>query len=320
MEKIGIKMALAILMSALLLSGAQAAVPEKLIPGGDTIGLELDLQGVSVVELANDASGNGGLKPGDLICRVGTMEISTAEQLRKEVQASQGKLMDLGIVRNGEEKNIKLSPLQTAEGWKLGVYVRDHLKGIGTVTYYEEDGDFGALGHGVSGEENKGLLPLRGGDVLPSEVASVAKGKVGKPGCLRGTWQEGTTCGKVERNTPQGIFGKMEIGQNDALPVGESDGVHKGEALIRSTVQGREVRSYTVEICEIHHTETHDRNLLLRVTDPELLSATGGIEQGMGGSPIIQDGKLIGAVTHVLIDDPTMGYGIFIENMLDAAS
>ncbi len=320
MEKFGIKTALVVAISALLLSGAQAAVPEKLIPGGDTIGLELDLEGVSVVELANDISGKAGLKAGDLICKVGQTEISTAEQLREAVQASEGKLMELVVLRNGEEKTLKLSPLQTAEGWKLGVYVRDQLKGIGTVTYYEEDGDFGALGHGVSGEESGSLLPLRGGDVLSSEVASVVKGKVGDPGCLRGAWQNGSVCGKVERNTPQGIFGKMEVGKENALPVGESDRVHKGEALIRSTVQGREVRSYTVEICEIHETETHDRNLLLRVTDPALLSATGGIVQGMSGSPIIQDGKLIGAVTHVLIDDPTMGYGIFIENMLDAAA
>lgn len=319
MEKFGIRAALAVILTVLLPLGVWAAVPEQLIPGGDTIGLELELEGVSVVELANDIPGKAGLRCGDLICRVDGSNISTVDQLSKAVQDSGGRTMVLTVLRNGEEKTLKLSPLQTADGWKLGVYVRDHLNGIGTVTYYEEDGNFGALGHGVNGGESNVLLPLRGGSVLPSEVASVVKGEVGSPGCLRGAWQRGSCCGKVERNTPQGIFGRIEAGKEGSLPVGEASQVHKGAAEIRSTVQGREVHSYRVEICDIYDTDTHDRNLLIRVTDPALLSTTGGIVQGMSGSPIIQDGKLIGAVTHVLIDDPTMGYGIFIENMLNAA-
>ena len=318
-NRMGIRALLAGTLCTLLLSGAWAAVPDKLIPGGDTIGLELKLEGVSVVELGGDFPEKAGLRCGDLICKVNGKELSTAEDLRTAVQGSHGKPLTLTILREGEEKNLCLSPVQTAEGWKLGVYVRDQLKGIGTVTYYEEDGDFGALGHGVSGGESNGLLPLREGNVVPSEVASVVKGEAGTPGCLRGAWQAGNSCGKVERNTPQGIFGKMEKGQEAALPVGDSSQVHKGAAEIRSTVQGREVKTYSVEICDIYQRDSHDRNLLIRVTDPALLSATGGIVQGMSGSPIIQDGKLIGAVTHVLIDDPTMGYGIFIENMLDAA-
>ena len=319
MEKFGIRTALAVILSVLLLTGAWGAMPETLIPGGDTIGLELELKGVSVVELANDIPAKAGLRCGDLICMADGREISSVEQLTKAVQNSGGKTMSFTVLRNGEEKKLNLSPIQTADGWKLGVYVRDHLKGIGTVTYYEEDGDFGALGHGVNGGESNSLLPLRGGSVAPSEIASVEKGKSGTPGCLRGAWQKDASCGKVERNTPQGIFGKMDKGRQSALPVGDASTVRKGPAEIRSTVQGSEIRTYTVEICEIHNTDTHDRNLLLRVTDPALLNTTGGIVQGMSGSPIIQDGKLVGAVTHVLIDDPTMGYGIFIENMLDAA-
>ena len=311
---------MAVILCGSILLGAQAAVPETLIPGGDAIGLELDIEGISVVEMANDIPEKAGLRCGDLICKADGKPLSSAEELKAAVETAQGRPMALTVVRGGEEKTVKLSPVQTAEGWKLGVYVRDGLKGIGTVTYYEEDGDFGALGHGVSGSEGTGLLPLRGGDVLPSEVASVVKGEAGTPGCLRGAWQEGTACGKVERNTHQGIFGTMEKGSGPALPVAPASQIHKGKAEIRSTIHGRNVETYTVEICEICDTETHDRNLLLKVTDPKLLEATGGIVQGMSGSPIIQDGKLIGAVTHVLIDDPTMGYGIFIENMLDAAS
>ncbi len=320
MEKIGIRVALAAFLCVLLPAAAWAAVPDTLIPGGEPIGLDLELKGVSVVELANDIPAKAGLRCGDLICMADGAEISTVEELARAVQGSGGRTMVFTVLRNGEEKTLKLSPIATSEGWKLGVYVRDRLKGIGTVTYYEEDGDFGALGHGVSGGESSSLLPLRGGKVAPSEVASVVKGEAGTPGCLRGAWQKDASCGRVERNTPQGIFGTMTKGPEGALPVGEAATVCKGPAQIRSTVHGREVRTYTVEICEIHHTDTHDRNLLLRITDPALLNTTGGIVQGMSGSPIIQNGKLIGAVTHVLIDDPTMGYGIFIENMLDAAS
>ena len=319
MKKFGIRVALTMFLSALLLTGALGAMPDSLIPGGEAIGLDLELDGVSVVELANDIPAKAGLRCGDLICMANGQEIDSVEQLTQAVQSSGGRTITFTILRNGEQKKLQLSPIQTADGWKLGVYVRDQLKGIGTVTYYEEDGDFGALGHGVSGGESNTLLPLRGGNVAPSEVASVTKGEAGTPGCLRGAWQKDASCGKVEKNTPQGIFGKMETMHQRALPVGDASTVCKGPAEIRSTVLGREIRTYSVEICEIHNTDTHDRNLLLRVTDPALLSATGGIVQGMSGSPIIQNGKLIGAVTHVLIDDPTMGYGIFIENMLDAA-
>ncbi|MBR6826411.1 MAG: PDZ domain-containing protein [Oscillospiraceae bacterium] len=319
MEKFGIKLFTGLLVCTLLMAGAAAAVPERLIPGGNTIGLELQLGGVSVVELANDLPGKVGLRCGDLICSINGNPISSVEDLRKTVQDSQGKTLTLSILRKGEEKTVKLSPFQTAEGWKLGVYVKDRLTGIGTVTYYEEDGDFGALGHGVSGGDSSALLPLQGGNVLPSEVAAVTKGECGAPGCLQGAWKKGQTGGTVSRNTPQGIFGNMTPAGREPIPVGGSRSVHKGAAEIRSTVRGTEVKTYTVEICEIYETQSHDRNLLIRVTDPDLLSATGGIVQGMSGSPIIQDGKLIGAVTHVLVDDPTMGYGIFIENMLDAA-
>ncbi|MBP3412595.1 MAG: PDZ domain-containing protein [Oscillospiraceae bacterium] len=319
MQKLGIKVVVAALCS-MLLSGAAAAVPETLIPGGNTIGLELQLDGVSVVELANDIPAKAGLRCGDLICRINDTAIQTIEQLTQQVQSSQGKPLQVTVLRSGEKKTITLSPIETADGWKLGIYVRDRLGGIGTVTYYEaEDGDFGALGHGVSGGEGTSLLPLRGGSVLPSEVASVVKGQCGTPGSLQGAVKGQESCGQVELNTPQGIFGTMEPIDHAPIPVGDASQVHKGAAEIRSTVHGTEVQSFSVQICQIHETESHDRNLLIRVTDPTLLSTTGGIVQGMSGSPIIQDGKLIGAVTHVLIDDPTQGYGIFIENMLDAA-
>ncbi len=319
MGKVCIRGIGAVLLSMLLLLSASAAVPESLIPGGNTIGLELQLDGVSVVELANDVPARAGLRCGDLIRKVNHTEIETVDQLTRAVNACQGKPLTLVVLRSGEEKTVKLAPTQTAEGWKLGLYVRDHLNGIGTVTYYQpEDGSFGALGHGVNGGDSS-LLPVRGGAVLPSSVASVIRGESGTPGSLQGAVHGRSACGEILQNTQQGIFGTMEPVSTESLPVAQAGEVHKGRAEIRSNVQGTQVRSYSVRICEVYEGRNRDRNLLIEVTDPELLATTGGIVQGMSGSPIIQDGKLIGAVTHVLIDDPTQGYGIFIENMLDAA-
>ncbi len=321
MGKFSTRLLSMVLLLGLLRTVAGAAVPETLIPGGNTIGLELQLDGVSVVELAEDPPARAGLRCGDLIRYADGKEISTVEDLTSAVKLAGGRPIILTISRNGEERDIRLSPIAAETGWRLGIYVRDHLDGIGTVTYYEqEDGTFGALGHGVSGGEQGALLPLRGGKVLTSEVASVTRGKVGTPGALQGAVCSKESCGQVLRNTSRGIFGTMTPVENTPIPVAESSQVHTGPAQIRSTVHGQEVRSYSIRIQQIYNTEEHDRNLLIKVTDPALLEATGGIVQGMSGSPIIQDGKLIGAVTHVLIDDPTQGYGIFIENMLDAAA
>ena len=321
MGKISTRLLSLLLLLGLLRGVAGAAVPETLIPGGNTIGLELQLDGVSVVELAEDPPARAGLRCGDLIRYVDHKAISTVSELSQAVKDAGGRPMTLTIFRNGEERDIRLSPIAAETGWRLGIYVRDHLDGIGTVTYYEqEDGTFGALGHGVSGGEQGGLLPLRSGKVLNSEVASVTRGKCGAPGALQGALCSKESCGQVLRNTSRGIFGTMTPTTESPIPVAESSQVHTGPAEIRSTVHGQEVRSYSIRIQQIYDTEEQDRNLLINVTDPALLEATGGIVQGMSGSPIIQDGKLVGAVTHVLIDDPTQGYGIFIENMLDAAA
>jgi stage IV sporulation protein B len=180
---------------------------------------------------------------------------------------------------------------------------------------------FGALGHGVN--DGKGaLLQMRSGSVYDANVVSVKKGCPGQPGQLRGAVTARAALGRLEKNTARGVFGHMDLPEaKDAIPVAKAGTVKTGHAVIRSTVQGNFVREYSVEILRIYADKRADgRNFLLRVTDPALLEATGGIVQGMSGSPIIQDGKLVGAITHVLVNDPTTGYGIFIENMLDTAA
>ena len=309
--------AAALVLAAVLICPVGAA--RTVIPGGNTIGLHLQTDGVSVVEFYEKAAENAGLERGDLICAVNGEPVQTVQELTQAVQKTGGRPMRLTVRRGEREFGVTLAAAKTQEGWRLGVFVRDSINGIGTVTYYDPaTGQFGALGHGVS--DGKYLLSLRSGEVMPSAVTSVHRGERGEPGTLQGAVRDGSTSGKILENTPQGVFGKMEPMKGETVEVAEASEVHTGSAVIRSNVRGTQVEEFSVRIRALYPNEEADRNLLLEITDPELLELTGGIVQGMSGSPILQNGKLIGAVTHVLIDDPTRGYGIFIENMLDAAA
>lgn len=311
--------ALAGFLTVRLLLCAYAATPQTLVPGGNTIGLRLQTDGVAIVEFSSMIPQKAGLQCGDLICSVDGVDVDTAEGIIQAVSQSNGAPLELTVLRDGAKKTVRISPMQTADGWRLGLYVRDTVSGIGTVTYYDTDNHtFGALGHGVN--DGQTLLPIVGGTVLPSEVSSVVKGEAGAPGALQGAVCGTSACGTICQNTPQGIFGTMDAVDASPLSVAARTEVHTGAATILSNVRGTQVEEFNVKICALYPDDTHDRNLLLEVTDPDLLAQTGGIVQGMSGSPIIQDGKLIGAVTHVLVDDPTQGYGIFIENMLTAAT
>lgn len=316
----GITRSICALALALLLAlGASAAIPETVIPGGNAIGLELWSDGVCVVEFSAKTPEKAGLRAGDLICAVDGEPIATTAELTEAVEASAGAVLCLTVQREGKAETVRLAPTKTEEGWRLGIYVRDRISGIGTVTYYDPaSGSYGALGHGVN--QGKTLLPLRSGSVVSAAVTNVQRGKAGAAGTLHGAPVTGGSGGTITRNTAFGIFGTMSQPAAGApVPVAAADEICTGPATIRSTVGGAQVREYTVEITALYPDDPNGRNLSLKVTDPALLSATGGIVQGMSGSPLVQDGKLIGAVTHVLVNDPTMGYGIFIENMLDAA-
>lgn len=316
----GIAKSIFILSLLLALALGVAAAPEAVIPGGNVIGLELWSEGVCVVEFSARAPEKAGLRTGDLICAVDGVPITSTADLSRAVEASAGAVLRLTVRRDGAEKTLRLAPARTAEGWRLGVYVRDRITGVGTVTYYDpSDGTYGALGHGVN--QGRTLLPLRSGSVVSAAVTQVQRGRSGAAGTLQGAPVAGGGSGSITRNTPQGIFGVMDRPAGGVLmDVAEPAEVRTGPATIRSTVAGAQVREYTVEITALHPDDPDGRNMSIEVTDPALLAATGGIVQGMSGSPIIQDGQLVGAVTHVLIDDPTAGYGIFIENMLDAAA
>ena len=315
------KLAIFILLIWMLPVCANAA--DYLIPVGTLVGLQLRTDSITVAafdEAGGSAARDAGLKIGDRITAVNETPVQSIEQVKDLLQKCTAPVV-LSITRGSRSMTLRLSPRQTGDGAVLGVYLRQGISGIGTVTWYDpETKRFAALGHGVSTGKD-GLLRLVSGEIYPAEVYSVQKGKAGQPGLLKGQALSHSPIGSLCANTPRGIFGTSSADfSGSPVPVGQWDALHTGPATILATVCQGPPREYSVEILKLYPKDrTTHRNFLLKVTDPDLLNQTGGIVQGMSGSPILQDGKLIGAVTHVLVNDPTSGYGIFIENMLQAA-
>ncbi len=312
-----------------LCARAWAGETRMLVPVGHTIGIKLFSDGVVVIGLAEVETPQGmsapgaacGLKVGDVIEEANGTEVESSEQFSRLLQC--GGTVELEISRGDEDLTLSAHPVLGEDGtYRLGAWIRDSMAGIGTVTYYDpETGAFGALGHGVTDSDTGLLMPLGDGTVMGSTVKAVKKGSAGEPGQLRGDFDLTRDKGTLSANTEQGVFGTMEADAataGAAIPVADASEVEEGRAVIRANVTGDRVEEYDIEILRVLGT-TGARNLLLRVADNELIAATGGIVQGMSGSPIIQNGKLVGAVTHVMVNDPTKGYGIFIENMLNAA-
>ena len=303
---------------------AGTAFAKELIPVGQIVGLELQDRQVVVVgfdEKQGQTAKAGGLLSGDIIKKIDGTRITCAEDVRKALQASHGTVA-VEISREGEVKQLQLKTQNTKDGPRLGVYLRQGITGIGTVTWYDpETHQFGTLGHGVN-DSGGNLLPMTQGWAYRAKVVTVKKGKAGEPGQLYGSIVFPEPAGTLSANTHQGVFGTCRDGwEGQTIEVASVGEIKTGDAVIRSTISGDTVREYSVKILKIYPKgKGTGRNMLIKVTDPELLATTGGIVQGMSGSPIIQNGKLIGAVTHVLVNDPTTGYGIFIENMLNAAA
>ena len=302
----------------------EALAARQLIPVGQVIALELRNDTVCVAAFDETLGGHAqkaGLQVGDQILSIDGRQINCAEDVRKALEHSDGQI-SLRLLRNHQEQEVCLQPRITTAGPRLGVYLQQGITGIGTVTFYDPaTGNFGALGHGVNNSKG-GLAGMTGGSIYPASVASVKRGKCGQPGQLKGSVDCPQALGNLDKNTHCGVVGYAEkTWGGTALEIASRDQVRPGKATIRSTVSGKETRDYSVEILKVYpEHKAQGRNMLIRVTDPALLETTGGIVQGMSGSPIIQNGKLIGAVTHVLVNDPTTGYGIFIENILYAAA
>ncbi len=303
----------------------------SLCPGGCAFGVKFSTKGVLVVGTSAVKTADGkevnpaetaGIKVKDILLTADGKEIASVKELEGAITASGGKPLALTVDRGGKTKNLTLTPAKTKDGYKAGMWLRDSTAGIGTVTYVDpETGEFGGLGHGICDVDTGVLMPLDRGSVMKVEIGGVVKGQVGKPGEIRGYFKP-DRCGNVMSNTEWGVFGAFREtpeGVSEAIPVGSRHDVTEGEAEIICTLGDDGPKHYKIEISKIDRDGTDNKNFVITVTDKTLKARTGGIVQGMSGSPIIQNGKLIGAVTHVLVNDPAKGYGIFIENMLDAA-
>ncbi|MGN7455880.1 SpoIVB peptidase [Paenibacillus pasadenensis] len=316
-------------------------VPDlKVIPGGQTIGVKVKSAGVLVVghhlvgekgDAKVSPGEQAGLRLGDLIVEIDGRKVREVKEIARytEIAGSRDRPLKLTVKRSGKLLNVKLKPSYDKEdsAWRIGLYIRDSAAGVGTLTFYAPDqGVYGALGHVITDLDTGTAIEVGDGQILESNVTSINKSQNGEPGEKRATFvNESHVLGNIERNTPFGIFGKMEQKpghgyQAEAVPVAFSEEVHEGPAEILTVLNGQKVERFNVEISHVSkQKQPATKGMVIKVTDPKLLEKTGGIVQGMSGSPILQDGKLIGAVTHVFVNDPSSGYGCFIEWMLHDA-
>lgn len=307
---------------------------QMVLAAGTNIGIYLKNSGVLVVECASFTSQSGALispaayriRSGDIIHSVDGEAVMSKEDLIEAVEASGGRQLVLKVERGKEIIDVAVTPEVAYDGTnKLGLWIRDDIAGIGTLTFVTEDRDYGALGHGVSDVDTGELINIDTGSIYETKITGISKGKRGAPGEVTGLirFQPAACLGTISQNGENGIYGKLEqlpeaLQETEMLPVGYKQEITQGRAQIICSVEG-ERKAYEIEIERVdYHAKEENKGIRYRVVDEELLEVTGGIIQGMSGSPLIQNGRLIGAVTHVFVDDPTRGYGIFIENMLEA--
>ena len=298
----------------------------ELFVGGMPFGVKIQSIGLQIIKFdeSNSPAQKAGLKLGDIIIKVNEKSIKTIEDYAKEIEKAGNKPTSITILRNNSELNYKITPIYSEnEGkYKTGIWVKDSTSGIGTITYINSKNEFGGLGHGICDGNNGNIIPISKGTVLDVKINGALKGQIGKPGELKGTFNA-KKIGALFDNTPQGVFGILTTqckSPENKMKICPKDDIQEGSAYIWCTLDNDYPQKYSIEISNIDLSNNNTKNFKIKVTDKRLLEKTGGIVQGMSGSPIIQNGKLVGAVTHVLINNPTEGYGIFIENMLSAMS
>lgn len=306
-----------------------------LIPGGNAIGVRMNTKGVLVVAVTDviDIDGNrrspareAGLKVGDSIIEIDGEKIVSSEQVVNILNKQESNDVELKILRNKNEFTTVTKAVKCLQDntYRLGIWVRDKTSGIGTMTFYNDKNNvFGALGHGITDQDTGELLTVEKGLVMKAQISDIEQGKKGTPGEIKGVfYKTDEILGEIEVNTNYGIYGSLidtngEIKNKQKIPIGFKEEVQTGKAHILTTLEDNKIGEYEIKIQKLELQDTPDgKSMVLKVTDEELLSKTSGIVQGMSGSPIIQNGRIIGAVTHVFVNDPTKGYGLYIEWML----
>ena len=310
-------------------------LPRKtVIPVGNIAGVKLYTNGVLVVGMSEIEGEdnkkykpyeNTGIEEGDTIISINNTEILNTDDLVNIVNSSNGNKLDIKYVRDNQSLECSITPVKTIENdYKLGLWVRDSAAGVGTVTFYEPSTkSFAALGHGIVDIDTEELINIASGEFVTTKILNITKGESGNPGRIQGTIDNQENIGIISKNTRFGIYGKVDdthslnIDYTKEMEVALRSEIKEGKAKIRCTLDDNKISEYDIEIEKVLLTSTGNKNMIIKITDEELLNETGGVIQGMSGSPIIQNNKIVGAVTHVIVSDAKKGYGIFITTMLE---
>lgn len=306
----------------------------RVVACGCTVGVKLKTDGILVIGISNVDGIDGrrsvpakdaGIRPGDFITEANGKRMEDINSLMEEIDNSNGNPIELKYRRGQAVDNARITPAKAADDSKyhIGLWVRDNTAGIGTLTFFDpRDGSFGALGHGITDIDTGTLMSVSKGEILESSILGIKKGVPGHPGELKGVFTENNKLGSIRKNSEYGIYGnlnswRMADSAENLYPIAVRSQIKEGPAYILSNIEGRKVEKFSVEILKVSRQSMNgSKGMVIKITDSRLLGATGGIVQGMSGSPIIQDDRIIGAVTHVLVNDPSRGYGIFIEGMI----
>ena len=301
----------------------------SVIPLGKAIGMKMYTEGVLVVGMSEIEGKkpyeNSGIETGDKIIEINNQEINNTDELIACVNSSKGETVEIKYISDTEEKVANIEPVKTANNeYKLGLWVRDAAAGVGTLTFYEPStGNFGALGHGINDVDTYELIDIANGELVTTNIVDIVKGQNGTPGEIRGTIDNGITVGTIAKNTSFGVYGeilninRLNIDSSKAMEVANRNEIKTGKAEIICELENGTTKTYEIEIQKIFlENNENNKSMLIKITDEELFEKTGGIIQGMSGAPIIQNGKFIGAVTHVLVNDCKMGYAVFGDLMI----
>lgn len=303
--------------------------PPQLVVGGTPFGIKLLAKGVMVVGISKVETQNGSCCPaedagiclGDVITAVNNTPVSTNASLQSLVSKTEGTTVTLSVEHSGKTKTLSLTPALSKDGvYRIGLWVRDSTAGLGTLTFYDpETGAYGGLGHGVCDTDTGELVPMSSGEIVCANLNGTRKGVAGTPGELKGTLVSNASLGTLTVNCSWGVFGTLSAPlKGETVPLGYKQEAEEGEATLLSAASGT-VKEYSCTIQKINLSDKTTQNMVIKITDPDLIALTGGIVQGMSGSPLVQNGKLIGAVTHVFVNDPTRGYAVFAETMWQTA-
>lgn len=321
------KTTIMLLLSFCIIPINALAYSDQIIVGGENIGITLNAEGILVVGTyevdGQSPASEAGLKTGDMIISINNNSVDTIEDMAEKINAAGNDSVTVGYLRNDKEKETTLNLYKDENDvYKTGLYVKDSVTGIGTLTFIDPETKlFGALGHEIEEQTTGKLLEIKDGKIFNSKVTGVVPSSDGNPGEKKAEYDASKTTGDVSENTTQGIFGKYTgvLPDKNTYKVAKPSDVKIGEAKILTVLNGTEVQEYTIKITKVNENDQKNKNFVFEITDKKLLDKTNGIIQGMSGSPIIQGDYIVGAVTHVVVDNPHKGYGIYITNMLEEA-